>query len=215
MNVISVRQVSKQFRGNQIFEGLSFDIEEGKTYALVGPNGSGKSVLLKLICGFETPDEGEIIIDPRYLNGKRTFPDSFGVTINGPAYMPNQTAVENLAELIAIRHRVGRAEIYEALDSVGLTANSKQKVRTFSQGMKQKLSLAQALIENPNVLILDEPFNALDADSVERLKRLLLNLKTQAKTIVFTSHSQAEVHDLSDYVFAISNHKVQQLESDE
>lgn len=205
MSVISIRNVTKKFRGSAVFDNVSMEFEEGRTYAVVGPNGSGKSVLLKLMCGLTVPDRGTVSVDPRFLSIGRTFPESFGITIDGPAYLPNRTAEQNLLQLAAIQNVIGTREVREAMVMVGLHPGPRQKVRAFSMGMKQKLSLAQAFMENPEVLLLDEPFNALDADSIVRIKEILFRFKSSGKTIVFTSHSPQDVNDLSDQVFEIAN----------
>jgi ABC-2 type transport system ATP-binding protein len=208
MTVIALREVSKNFRNATALRNVTLEIEEGQTYGLVGPNGSGKSVLLKLMCGFLIPDAGEVTIDPRYLDRRRTFPDRFGVTINGPGYIAGVTARQNLAELAAIRKRASLDDISRMLLTVGLDPDSKQRVRAFSMGMKQKLSLAQAFMEDPAVLILDEPFNALDEASVIVIKNYLRDQKAAGTTIVFTSHQREDVDELADAVFQIRNGEV-------
>ena len=208
MTIVSVRGVTKRYKGNVVFDDISFDIEQGKTYGLVGPNGSGKSVLLKLLCGFAVPDAGEIWIDPRYMSKNRSFPDRFGVTINGPAYIAGATARRNLLELATIRNRIGAKEVDASLLQVGLRPELKQKVRNYSLGMKQKLSLAQALMESPEVLFLDEPFNALDADSVITLKRILRDEQDKGTTIVFTSHNREDIEEFSTEILEIENSTV-------
>ena len=207
MTVVSIRDVSKEYGGTSVFRGLSLTLEEGKTYGLTGPNGSGKSVLLKLICGFEFPDEGEVIVNPHFLSGKRTFPEKFGVTINGPAFLANATAQENLLQLARIRGVAGIDEVREVLARVGLDVGTKKRVRTFSLGMKQKLSIAQALLEKPEVLLLDEPFNALDESSVALLVSELRAEQAKGTTILFTSHQKEHVQQLCDEVFELADGK--------
>ncbi|WP_166880674.1 ABC transporter ATP-binding protein [Salinibacterium sp. ZJ450] len=204
MTVVSVRGVTKRYRGTVILDDVSFDLDQGKTYGLVGANGSGKSVLLKLLCGFTVPDAGEIWIDPRYLSKNRSFPDRFGVTINGPAYLPGSTARQNLLDLAAIQKRISPDDVDAALRRIGLRPELKQKVRSYSLGMKQKLSLAQALMENPEVLLLDEPFNALDADSVRILRGILREEQAKGTTIVFTSHNREDIDELSTEILEIN-----------
>jgi ABC-2 type transport system ATP-binding protein len=203
MTVISLHEVTKSFRDATALRDVSLEIEEGRTYGLVGANGSGKSVLLKMMCGFLLPDSGHVNIDPRFMDRRRTFPDRFGVTINGPGYIAGATARQNLAELAAIRRRASAEDIAAILHTVGLDPDSKQKLRAFSMGMKQKLSLAQAFMEDPAVLILDEPFNALDEESVAVIRRYLLEQKAAGTTIVFTSHQREDVDALADVVYRI------------
>lgn len=198
MSVLSLHHVSKRFGRTEVIRDATFDIEAGHTVGLVGPNGSGKSVLLKLMCGFAIPSTGEISIDPAYLDKNRSFPDRFGVAINGPAYLPHRTGRQNLLDLAAIRGRATANDIDETLLQVGLDPSLKQKMQHYSLGMKQKLSLAQALIEKPEVLILDEPFNALDSESAKSVHLLLAARKAAGTTIVFTSHHRPDIDELSD-----------------
>jgi ABC-2 type transport system ATP-binding protein len=203
MAIIEIRDVSLTLRGVRLFEDASATFEQGQTYGLVGPNGSGKSVLLKLICGFMHPDTGQVIIDPAFLSANRTYPDRFGITIDGPAYLPQLSGYENLRELASIRKRISKHEIRAIMQDLDLDPDSGQKVRNYSLGMKQKLSLAQALMEDPEVLLLDEPFNALDAASVVTVKRILRELRDAGKTMIFTSHSSSDITELSDAIVEI------------
>jgi ABC-2 type transport system ATP-binding protein len=212
--VIDVRDVTVRLGGFRLYADASMTLERGRTYALTGHNGSGKSVLLKLICGFMTPDSGEVWVDPVYLSPRRTFPDRFGITIDGPAYLPGRTGVENLVDLARIRRRIGRAEIRATMERVGLDPDIRQKVRHYSMGMKQKLSLAQALMEQPDVLLLDEPFNALDAESVVRVKEVLREEQARGTTILFTSHSRDDVSDLTDLVYGVQERQIVRVEPD-
>lgn len=211
MPVIAIRNLSKQFHGNILFQDLSWDIEEGRTYGLVGPNGSGKSVLFKMICGFMRPDAGTIDINPAFMSARRTFPEDFGIIIDGPAYLPNETGLENLRRLASIRKKIDLQQVRQALLDIGLSPDSKQVVRKYSLGMKQKLSLAQAFMEKPAVLLLDEPFNALDEASVINVKNIIREHQRAGATIVFTSHNRDDIDDLSDEVLQISNASLQPL----
>jgi ABC-2 type transport system ATP-binding protein len=208
-NVIDVQDISVTLGGVSLFQDASLVVEEGNTYALIGPNGSGKSVLLKTICGFVTPSSGHVWVDPRYLSRRRTFPEGFGITIDGPAYLPGRTGLDNLLELARIRRQIGLRDVKAAMIRLGLDPDNRQKVRNYSLGMKQKLSLAQALMERPDVLILDEPFNALDRESVANAKKILGEEKERGATILFTSHSDADVEDLSDYVYTVNNRRLE------
>jgi ABC-2 type transport system ATP-binding protein len=208
MPIITLTDVTKGFRGATLFEGVDLALERGRTYGLVGPNGCGKSVLFKLICGFLRPDAGVIDIDPALLSPGRTFPDRFGAIIDGPAYLAHRTGLENLTELAAIRKRITADEVRDAMRGMGLDPDSRTRVRSHSLGMKQKLSLAQALMERPEVLLLDEPFNALDVESVERLTAELLRQKDIGTTILFTSHEREHIDALSDEVLEISGGRI-------
>ena len=168
MSLISIKDVSKSFKGNTLFENVNLDIENGKIYGFVGPNGSGKSVLFKMICGFIFPDKGAITIQGSEIGKVKRFPENFGVIIDRPGYIANKTGFQNLKELSLIRGTIGDEQIAETMEMVGLDAHSTQKAKNYSLGMKQKLAICQAIMEKQEVLILDEPFNALDIDSVKK-----------------------------------------------
>ena len=205
MELVELIDVSKAFKGAPVLSGVSLSIERGHCYGLVGPNGSGKSVLMQIMCGLILPDFGSVKIDPSLLTGDRTFPDKFGISINGPAYLPGSSAIENLLDLASIRKRATVLDCKAVLVSVGLDPDSAQRVRNFSLGMKQKLSLAQAFMEDPEVLLLDEPFNALDENSVKRMTELLREKLSADVTIVMTSHHKDEIESLCDVHLSISN----------
>ncbi len=208
MSIIDIRNASKAFRGQPVLADVSLTIERGRSYGLCGPNGSGKSVLLQMMCGLIEPDTGTVSIDQSLLSADRTFPDRFGISINGPAYLAGLSAIDNLLDLAAIRKRASRSDCEATLDEVGLDPRSRQRVRTFSLGMKQKLALAHAFIESPEVLLLDEPFNALDEASVQNVTALLTRKSKDGMTIVMTSHHRNEIDALCDTVLTIVNGRV-------
>lgn len=208
MSVIILTDVSKSFRKQPLLSNVNLSIEKGKSYGLIGPNGAGKSVLLKLICGFLKPDIGTVHIAPEYMSARRTFPSDFGVIINGPVYLPHHTGYGNLAALAKIRNTITEQDIRATMLSLHLDPDSTAPVRRYSMGMKQKLALAQALMEHPHVLLLDEPFNALDEASVRTVKRLLRERPDTNTTLLFTSHNAQDINDLADTVFHISNNTV-------
>lgn len=207
--IIEIREASVRLGAVQIYESASMVLERGGLYALTGPNGSGKSVLLKMICGFVVPDTGSVWVHPDYLSRGRSFPDSFGIAIDGPAYLPGLTGVGNLAELARIRRRIGVPQIRATMLRVSLDPDIRQKVRSYSLGMKQKLSLAHALMEAPDVLLLDEPFNALDRDSTARAKEVLREENARGTTILFTSHSGSDVSDLTNDVRVVRDRRIE------
>jgi ABC-2 type transport system ATP-binding protein len=203
MTVIEIRELTLSLGGNPVFCDASATFDAGRTCGLVGPNGSGKSVLLKLICGFLSPNSGEVFVDPRYLSRGRTFPEHFGIAIDGPAYLPHITGLANLQELANIQKKISTREIRAAMQRLDLDPDSKQRVGNYSLGMKQKLSLTQAFMEDPDVLLLDEPFNALDARSVTLVKDILRDLRAAGKTMIFTSHNAVDIAELSDAIVEI------------
>lgn len=162
-----------------------------------------------MICGFVFPDEGNIFVEDTEIGKSKRFPDNFGIIIDRPGYIPNKTGFQNLKELALIKGKIDDARISEAMEIVGLQPNAKQKVKNYSLGMKQKLAIAQAFMEDQQVLILDEPFNALDAGSVERIRKLLLSFKDEGRTILITSHNQEDIRVLCDYVYRINDTKLE------
>lgn len=211
MTLIEMKDVSKSYKGLVLFENTDLSIEKGKIYGLIGPNGSGKSVLFKMMCGFVFPDQGTVTVRGIQLGKQNRFPDNFGVIIDCPGYLGNKTGFENLKYLAMIQNQITDDQIKYAMKAVGLQPAARQKVKNYSLGMKQKLALAQAIMEDQEVLLLDEPFNALDIDSVEKIRDLLFLLKNQGKTIVLTSHNQEDIDILCDHVFRVRNYGLEQL----
>lgn len=205
MDLIRLSNVSKSFKGMNLFSNINVTFEKGKTYGIMGPNGSGKSVLFKMICGFMNPDDGEIFIDPQFKKDNNDFPENFGIIIDRPGYIGNKTGLENLKSLASIKGEISEKQIYNSMEVVGLDPHIKQKMRNYSLGMKQKVAIAQSFMENQSVLILDEPFNALDADSVKKIRNLLLRFKEEGKTIILTSHNQEDLKILCDEQMRINN----------
>ncbi|MVP01925.1 ABC transporter ATP-binding protein [Paenibacillus lutrae] len=211
MTVINLDNVSKSYKGIQLFEHATAAFDQGKIHGIVGHNGSGKSVLFKMICGFIHPDAGQITIDPVYRDKRSHFPVNFGIIIDRPGYIGGITGYENLKRLADIQGRITPQEIRQAMTQVDLNPNAEQKVKNYSLGMKQKLALAQAIMEKQEVLILDEPFNALDADSVHSVRELLLAFKKEGKTILLTSHNQEDIDLLCDQVFRIHRYALERV----
>lgn len=209
MNAIELNRVSKSFHGVMLFEEASAVFEKGKIHGLIGPNGSGKSVLFRMICGFLLPDSGTITVDPAYMRQGGGFPDSFGIMIDRPGYLAGKSGFENLRRLAEIRGEIGKEEIRLAMEIVGLDPDLRRKMRHYSLGMKQKIALAQSFMERQHVLILDEPFNALDEQSVRRVRELLLTFRTEGRTILLTSHNREDIETLCDYAYRINGGKLE------
>ena len=203
---IEVRNVSKSFSGRAILQNISLSVEQGTTVGLVGANGSGKSVLFKIICGFEKPDQGSVYVRGRQIgkNG-RDFPADMGVFINSPGFIGIYSGFQNLKFLADIQGKIGEKEIRQTMTKVGLDPDNKAKVDNYSLGMKQKLGLAQAIMEGQDILILDEPFNALDYKTYEDVKTIIRMLKAEGKTIFLTSHHYKDIEQLCDQVYSIED----------
>ncbi|OWA36925.1 multidrug ABC transporter ATP-binding protein [Saccharibacillus sp. O16] len=210
MSVIELRQVSKAFRGVSLLEEVSAEFARGQIHGITGPNGSGKSVLFRLICGFMSPDHGQVLIDPTYQKSPGGYPQHFGIIIDRPGYLAGRTGYENLQRLAEIRGDISSEQIRQAMEAVGLSPDTRQKVRRYSLGMKQKLALAQSFMEHQQVLILDEPFNALDDRSTAQVRELLLTFKAQGRTILLTSHNPEDIRRLCDSVWKIEDRQLKQ-----
>lgn len=210
MSIIQLNNVSKSFNGLTLFESINLTIEKGKIYGFIGPNGSGKSVLFKMICGFIFPDQGKITVNNIEIGkSKNRFPKNVGLIIDRPGYIANKSGFDNLKDLALIKNEITDKEIKEAMVLVGLQPEAKQKVKNYSLGMKQKLALAQAFMENQQILILDEPFNGLDEESVKNTRSLLLSFMKAGKTILLTSHNKEDIEILCEEVYRINKFKIE------
>ena len=203
---ISVSHVYKFFGKETVLHDVSLTVGRGEIAGLVGNNGSGKTVLMKCICGFLKPERGEITVCGRRIGKDCDFPQNLGLIIETPGFLPSMSGYRNLRTLAALRGIIGKAEITETLRRVGLYEARHKSVSKYSLGMRQRLGIAQAIMENPDVLILDEPFNALDAKAVGEMRTLLLDLKSQGKTILLASHNAEDIRALCDHVHEMEVH---------
>ena len=201
--IVQVNHVKKAYKSNVLFTDLNFSMERGECCAIVGENGSGKSVLLKMICGLVRPDGGEITVEGEKLE-KGKFPKDIGVILDNAGFLPNETGLKNLSIIAGILRKVTKEELEDTMWLVGLDPASKVKVGKYSLGMKQRLAIAQAIMEKPSLLILDEPFNAIDKKTVRDFRKILSRLNTQeGVTILMTSHHQDDIQGLCKNVYQI------------
>ncbi len=200
MSIIIVESVSKVFRENTVLDNVSLELEKGTVTGLVGRNGSGKTVLMKCILGLVSPTAGSITVRGKQVGIDVDIPDNIGVIIETPGFLPNFSGYNNLMQLAKIRRKIGKAEVRTAIQRVGLDPDDRKHVGKYSLGMRQRLGLAQAIMEDPDILILDEPMNGLDKDGVRDMRQYLLDLKAQGKTILIASHSAEDIDVLCDTV---------------
>lgn len=200
-NYIELTGVRKCFGSEEVLKRLDFSVERGSVYGIVGNNGSGKTVLMKCICGFLPVTEGLVKVGGKYIGREIDFPQSLGVIIETPGFLVNMSGRRNLEILADLRGKLGREQITEALLRVGLDPSLKRAVGKYSLGMRQRLGIAQAIMENPELLILDEPFNGLDKHGVDEIRELLLYEKRRGKTILLASHNSEDIRILCDRVF--------------
>ena len=203
--IIEMKRISKKFGRRNILKDVSLEVAQGQTIGLVGANGSGKSVLFKILCGFEKPDSGHVFIRGKQLGKGRDFPENVGVFINAPGFIGIYSGFQNLKFLADIQGTIGETEIKNAMSIVGLDPDNKTKVDNYSLGMKQKLGIAQAIMEDQDILVLDEPFNALDYKTYEDIKGIIRELKAEGKTILLTSHHYQDIEQLCDLVYTIED----------
>ena len=200
MNIISVKNLSKDFGQERVLKSVTRDFERGKIHGIVGNNGSGKTVLMKCICGFLIPDSGSITVNGERVGVDVDFPRDIGLIIETPGFLPNMTGVKNLEILASLNKKIGLREMAAAIRRVGLDPLMKKPVGKYSLGMRQRLGIAQAIMEDPALLILDEPLNGLDKHGVREMRQLIKGLKEQGKTILLASHNQGDIDELCDTV---------------
>ena len=204
-SIIKVDNVIKKFGSEIALNNVSIEFEKGKIYGIVGRNGSGKTVLFKTIIGFLKPASGRIIVDGKEIGRDTDFADHIGIIIETPGFLSAYSGYKNLEYLASIKNIIGKKEIKESMERVGLDPNSKKKVGTYSLGMRQRLGIAQAIMENPDILILDEPMNGLDNQGVEEVRNILLNLKEEGKSIILASHNKEDIEALCDEVYEMDH----------
>ena len=198
--MIEVKSLYKSFEDKEVLKDINSVFENGKTNLIIGQSGSGKTVLMKCICGFLNPSSGKILVNYKEIGKDVDFPEDIGVIIETPGFLPNLTGMKNLEILASLQHKIGKERIQEVLLTVGLDPKLKKPVSKYSLGMRQRLGIAQAVMEDPSILILDEPFNGLDKKGVKQMHELILSLKSERKTILLSSHSQNDIDVLCDTV---------------
>lgn len=213
MNVISIINLSKRFGENEVLSSISLEFEDGKIYGLVGRNGSGKSVLLKCIAGLVVPTCGEINIYGNRIGKDMDFAPHTGISIEQPGLLLRKSAYENMRILSALSKRPSEDEIIKLIKMVGLEPKESKPVGKYSMGMKQRLSIAMALLDDPNILLLDEPMSNLDSEGAAQMRSLYRALANKGKTILIATHVQEDVSELCDGICHIENGKATMSET--
>lgn len=215
MRKIEVKNGSKRFGNQTVLDSVNIHCESGRIYGIVGHNGSGKTVLFKCICGFMNLDEGEIEIDGVKRGKKGNILTGAGIIIEEPAFLKNVSGIRNLDILYRVNHKKYRPYLIEIMEKVGLDPNSKKPVGNYSMGMKQRLAIAQAIMEDQEILILDEPMNGLDHKGVGEMRELFLALKNAGKLILLASHNREDIDILCDEVYEMEMGKLKRIRSQE
>lgn len=203
MYAIEAHHIYKRFGQQTVLQDVSLQLEAGKIHGLIGDNGSGKSVLLKCLCGVLPCDSGKVLIQGKQIKPGQGDPPVMGIVIEHPGFLGSMSGWRNLKYLAGIRGIATDEKIRAALECVGLSADAKKPVKKYSLGMRQKLAIAQALMEEPQVFIMDEPFNGLDKASVAKVRQLFLSLKEQGRTFLLVSHHASDIDTLCDDVYEI------------
>ena len=205
---IEINNYSKTLGNEEILKNINLSFTSGKIYGIVGRNGSGKSILLKSICGFANIKKGEIKIDNKILGQDIEFPNDVGAVLDGAGFLNNLTGFKNLRVLADINGKISDEKIIETMKLVGLESAIKKKYKHYSMGMKQKMAICQAIMEEPKALILDEVFNGLDKESVVEIRKLLIEYRKEGRLIIITSHIIDDINLLCDEVYEINNGEI-------
>lgn len=203
-SVVKLENICKKFNNETVLKDVNADFHYGKIYGIVGKNGSGKTVLFKTIVGFIRPTSGHVYVKGKEIGVDADFAEDVGLIIETPGFLSQYSAYKNLEFLASIRNRISKQQIKDAIKVVGLDAESPKKVGKFSLGMRQRLGIAQAIMENPDLIILDEPMNGLDKNGIHIVKEVLENLKKEEKTIILASH-YAEDMEICDEVYEMED----------
>lgn len=200
-SVVEIKHVTKRYGKIEVLKDVSLTCKAGKIYGLIGRNGSGKTVLLKSICGFVLPTSGEVRVQGQQVGKDVDFPTDIGFIIESPGFLARESGLQNLMHLASIRGKASAEDVRQSMYTVGLDPDLRKPVGKYSMGMRQRLGIAQAIMENPNILILDEPMNGLDNQGVTDIRQVLKQLKASGKTILIASHFQEDIDLLYDEVY--------------
>ena len=208
MSTVKLNNYTKKIKQKIILDNINFEFKPGKIYGLYGRNGSGKTMLLRAIAGLIFPTEGTVIIDNKILHKDISFPQNLGIIIENTNLLPEYDGFTNLKILAKIRDVATDEDIKDAIKKVGLDPESKMKVNEYSLGMKQRLSIAQAIFENPDLLLLDEPTNALDEDSIQTVRNIFLEMNKKGVTIIIASHNKEDLKVLADETISMRDGQI-------
>lgn len=205
---MELMNISKSFKEKKLYEKVNITVGKGEAIGIVGGNGSGKSVLFKIMTGLENADSGNIVINGQKLGAECDFPKGVGIMVDSPGYIEYYSGYKNLLLLSEIQSVICSSDIIDVMLLVGLDPYDKKPVKTYSTGMKQKLGIAQAIMENQSIILLDEPFNALDFKTNQEIVRVLMRLKAEGKTIIMTSHQHEYLEKICDRLYIIDNQEI-------
>lgn len=209
---IRIENLTKKIRGTTVLDNISIELQGGNIYGFSGPNGSGKTMLMRAVSGLIVSNSGTVDIDGKIIGKDISFPDSIGLLIEYPAFINGYTGFRNLKMIADIKKRAGDEQIREAMERVGLNPDDKRTFRKYSLGMKQKLGIACAIMEKPDIIILDEPVNALDEAGVARVHEILEESRARGAIIIIACHDKEQLNMLCDEIFRIENGRIAEHE---
>jgi ABC-2 type transport system ATP-binding protein len=212
MTDIKIENVSKKIKSNMILKNIDMELTSGHIYGFRGKNGCGKTMLMRCICGLIIPTEGKIIINGKELHKDIKIPESIGALIENPAFLPQYTGFKNLKMLASLKGKISDEEVKLAIKRAGLDPDDKRTYKKYSLGMKQKLGIANAIMGEPDIIVLDEPINALDEISVENVKKVFLELKEKGKLIIAACHDREELEYLCDIIYELKDGEIAGME---
>lgn len=212
--MIEIENASKIIKGKMVLEGISYTFQKGITYGLKGINGSGKTMLMRLISGLIYPTDGRVMISGKELGKDISFPEHMGLLLENPAFLDSYTGLKNLKLLADLNVNVEESDITDALVKVGLDPDDKRKYRKYSLGMKQRLGIAAAIMEKPQILILDEPLNALDTDGVALFSKIIKEEKENETLIIISCHEEEKLKEYADVILTMENGKIIKCEGE-
>lgn len=205
MSYIEINNLSKIIKGREVLKNISLSLEKGKIYGFFGRNGSGKTMLFRAIAGLITPTEGEVRVAGKVIGKDVSFPPSIGLTIENVGFWHQYTGFDNLKLVASVNNVATDDDIIKSMLRVGLDPNDKRKYKAYSLGMKQKLAIAQALMDTPELIVLDEPTNSLDQETVYMIRNILAEEKSRGAVILISSHNKEDINILSDEKFMLEN----------
>ena len=211
MDKIIIKNASRDIKGVRVLDNINLELDRGEIYGFIGSNGSGKTMLFRAICGLIKLTEGEIEVLSKKIRKDISFPESLGVIIESIGFWDEYTGFENLYLLSRIKKIIGKKEIMETLTRVGLNPKDKRTYKKYSLGMKQRLGIAEAIMEKPELLVLDEPTNALDDEGVETVRNILFEEKERGATILIASHNKEDISILCDRIFKMSEGRLREI----
>lgn len=200
MVTVETKKLTKIIGNEIILKDVNTKFENKKIYGIVGRNGSGKTMFLKSLCGFLTPTSGTVLINKKDIYNEEMFSNSIGISFSNSNYIKELTGFENLELIANIKKQISKEDIIDVLKKVNLLKEKDKKYGKYSLGMKQKLDIAQAIMEKPDILLLDEPFNGLDDESVKLIKKLIIDLKNKGNTIIIATHIKDDIENFCDEV---------------